>query len=275
MLLEQFTAADRAANIPEFVDLQPTAIRRIQEDFLNDYSFVRAGNEFFRSGQADSAARDYRKALQLNPNSAQAHHKLGFLLYNVERRFDEGMQHLYRAVALNPNDGAAQYDLGYAMLHQNRIDEAVGHLGQAVRLLPNGLDKQYNPTDMNFSLGLALMRTGAHEKAAAAFRRVIVHAPNHAEARYRLAMTLAATGQTDEPMAQYARAVELDPKVDASPVFHSLIAENYARRGQFKEAQMAARKALGLARAAGNTQLVYEIMDRLARYQQSANTNEL
>ena len=50
VLLEHFTAPDLAANIPEFVNAESEAIRKIREQFLNDYSFVRAGNEFFRHG---------------------------------------------------------------------------------------------------------------------------------------------------------------------------------------------------------------------------------
>ena len=48
VLLEHFTAPDRAANIPEFLNAEPTAIKKIREQFLNDYSFVRAGDAFFR-----------------------------------------------------------------------------------------------------------------------------------------------------------------------------------------------------------------------------------
>ncbi|UCD51871.1 MAG: PD40 domain-containing protein, partial [Phycisphaerales bacterium] len=47
VLLAHLTAPDRAANIPEFVNAPPTAIGKIHEQFLNDYSFVRAGDEFF------------------------------------------------------------------------------------------------------------------------------------------------------------------------------------------------------------------------------------
>ena len=43
VLLERFTSADRAANIPEFVRLSGDAIAEIKEEFLDAYSFLRAG----------------------------------------------------------------------------------------------------------------------------------------------------------------------------------------------------------------------------------------
>ena len=81
--LERFTQPDRAANIPEFVNLRASAIRRIRESFLNDYSFLRAGNEFYKQGDHEPAIQQYRKAIELNPRSSTARQKLGFLLFNV------------------------------------------------------------------------------------------------------------------------------------------------------------------------------------------------
>ena len=57
VLLDHLTSANWAANIPEFVNARPDAIAKIDEQFLNDYSFVRAGNEFYRNEDADSAIR--------------------------------------------------------------------------------------------------------------------------------------------------------------------------------------------------------------------------
>ena len=50
ILLEHFTASDRAANIPEFVNAGPTAMKKISEKFLDDYSYVRAAIAFIKAG---------------------------------------------------------------------------------------------------------------------------------------------------------------------------------------------------------------------------------
>ena len=47
--LEHLVAPGRAANIPEFVALPPNGIVKVRERFLDDNSFTRAGNEFFRA----------------------------------------------------------------------------------------------------------------------------------------------------------------------------------------------------------------------------------
>ena len=103
-LLSHLTDPKRAANIPEFVNASSSAIRKIREQFLDDFSFVRAAHEFYRANDFDNAIEEYRNALQLNPNNFEAHLKLGSLLFNSQKRAEEGMAHYSRALALRPND---------------------------------------------------------------------------------------------------------------------------------------------------------------------------
>jgi tetratricopeptide (TPR) repeat protein len=255
VLLSHLTSPDRAANIPEFVNARPDAIARINERFLNDYSFVRAGNEFYRHGDADNAIAEYRRALELNPNSVEAHQKLGFLLYNVKDVPEEGMAHLLKTLELDPRNPQAHYDLGMALLYQRKIDEAARHLTEALRQMPNGLDEQYTPTRLHFHLGEALLLSGRSEEARAHLARAIELDPDHAEAHYRLAQALADLGRTDEALPHYAKAVKLDPRVDVSAALHHLLAASYLQKRQFQEAVRHEERALALAQAQGDQQL--------------------
>ena len=45
----------RAANIPEIVDLPPQYIAKISEQFLDDYSYTRSGDEFAKQNDIDAA----------------------------------------------------------------------------------------------------------------------------------------------------------------------------------------------------------------------------
>ncbi|MGB2819417.1 MAG: tetratricopeptide repeat protein [Phycisphaerae bacterium] len=270
VLLSHFTAPDRAANIPEFVNADRSAIVRIQEKFLDDYSFVRAGNQFFRAGEADPAIKEYRKALRLNPNSAEAHLKLGFLLYNVKARHAEGMAHLSEALRLSPGDPRVHYDIGMAMMHQRKLDDAIRHLSEAVRGAPNGIDNQYNAVDMRSNLARALLLKGDARGAGALLAQAADLAPDNAAIHYRLAVALAAQGQIDEPLGHYTKAVGLDPKIDRSTSLHQFLAANYARAGRFDEAVACANRALAMARAAGKTDLARRIEGQIQLYKQNS-----
>ena len=275
VLLERFSAADRAANIPEFVNAQPSAIKRIREKFLNDYSFVRAGNEFFRHGEPDNAIAEYKEALRLNPNNVKAHQKIGFLLYNVKGKVEEGMAHLNKALELDPDNAFVHHDLGMALLHQKKFDQAINHLSHALRRMPKGVDKQYNAFDMHYNLGRALFYSGDFRQSEVHFYKALHLDPENAGLRYNLATTFAAQGKNDEALRHYSKAVSLKPELGKSPVLHDLLAASYAKVGQFSKAVISAEKALNLARAAGNQQLARQIEGRIEFYQQQAVSERL
>ncbi|MCX8108665.1 MAG: tetratricopeptide repeat protein, partial [Verrucomicrobiae bacterium] len=86
VVLDRFTAPDRAANIPEFVRLPADGIEKIRERFVDDYSMARAAYISETQGAIDDAIRDYRKALEINPRNVHAHQRLGFLLYNMKQQ---------------------------------------------------------------------------------------------------------------------------------------------------------------------------------------------
>jgi len=268
VLLEHFTAPDRAANIPEFVNAEPEAIRKIREQFLNDYSFVRAGNEFFRRGEADNAIAEYREALRLNPNNVQAHLKMGFLLYNVKKKSKEGMAHLEKAIRLDPDDAFAHHDLGMALLHQRKFDQAIRHLSEALRRMPKGVDKQYNAVDMHHNLGLALFYNGNFRDSTAHLSEAVRLAPAKGKLHCDLAMALAAEGNSNDALSHYSKAISLQPDIDISPLMHHFLAESYAKAGQFRKAILSAEKALNLAQAAGEQRLAQQIRERIGFYEQ-------
>ena len=256
VLLEHLTSVNWAANIPEFVNARPDAIAKIGEQFLNDYSFVRAGNEFYRHADADNAIQKYKQALELNPDNVEAHQKLGFLFYNVKGQTQEGMTHLLRTLALEPHNARAHYDLGMALLHQQKIDEATAHLMEALRQMPNGLDDQYTPVRLHLTLGEALLLAGRPEEARTHLARVVELDPTNPGGYYRLAQALAALGQTDPALLCYAKAMKLDPKVDVSPALHHFLADGYLRKRLFREAREHEEQALALAQSQGDVQLV-------------------
>ncbi|MHC4111046.1 MAG: tetratricopeptide repeat protein [Planctomycetota bacterium] len=268
ILLEHFTAPDRAANIPEFINAEPTAIKKIREQFLNDYSFVRAGNAFFKQGEADNAIAEYRKALKINPHNVQAHLKMGFLLCNVLGNVEEGVAHLTRALELDPDNAFAHHDLGMALLPQKKFEQAVKHLSQALQHMPEGVDKQYNAVAMHHNLGLALFYCRKFKESTVHLYQAVRLAPDNGKIHYDLAAALASVGNSDDALSHYSKALSLKPDVDKSPILHHFLSESYAKAGQFQKAVLSAEKALNLARAAGDMQLVRQTQERIEYYQQ-------
>jgi tetratricopeptide (TPR) repeat protein len=244
----------RAANIPEFVDAREDSIVRIREQFLDDTSFTRAGNQFYRAGDPDSAIEKYQQALSLNPQNAMAHQKLGFLLFNVKHRPADALPHLENAVRLEPRNPFARFDLGMALLSRGNASNAEPHLAEAARLLPNGYDRQYNLIDLNYNLAMAHYLQGHYNECAKALEAVLCRRTNHARANYLMAMCKAWLGGCEETREYYQAAVRADQSLGHLPDYSEVLSRNYARKGRFAEAFEESEKGWRLAVTAGRTE---------------------
>jgi tetratricopeptide (TPR) repeat protein len=72
----------------------------------------------------ERASEAYRRALELEPDHADAHLNLGRLLHE-QRRLDEAEAHYRAAAAADPDGGRAQYNLGVLLEDRGRPREAM------------------------------------------------------------------------------------------------------------------------------------------------------
>jgi tetratricopeptide (TPR) repeat protein len=273
VLLDNLTNVRWAANIPEFVNAPEDAIARINEKFLNDYSFVRSGNEFYRHEDANNAIQQYSKALEINPNNVEAHQKLGFLLGCVKERPQEGMPHVAKALALEPHNVRAHFDLGMILLRQHKLDEAGTHLAEALARMPaEGLDLRYSPVRLHQGWGEALLLAYRLPEAKTHLTQVVEQEPANPQARYWLAQALAGLGEMEPALEHYTSAVEIDPKVDDSPWLHHVLAQSFIQKRQFGDAISHEERALAQAQAEGDTELAARLKKTLEYYRQLQQT---
>jgi tetratricopeptide (TPR) repeat protein len=73
-----------------------------------------------------SAVADYRHAISLNPNLAEAHHNLGAELTHVGLH-DEAIEEFRTTLRLDPQNDGAKYRLGRALWQSQRFAEALEH----------------------------------------------------------------------------------------------------------------------------------------------------
>jgi tetratricopeptide (TPR) repeat protein len=94
-------------------------------------------------GMWDEAITEYKKAIALNPNYADAHNILGLAYANKGMR-DEAIAEFKKAIALNPNDAEAHNNLGVAYGNKGMLDEAITEFKKAIALNPNYAEAHYN-----------------------------------------------------------------------------------------------------------------------------------
>ncbi len=91
------------------------------------------------TGQLNAAIDQYRKALSLKPNFAEAYSNLGCVLADLERR-NEAMESYRKAIELAP-DNALTYN-NIAMLYREigKYSEAIEYSQKALALKPDFAD---------------------------------------------------------------------------------------------------------------------------------------
>jgi Tfp pilus assembly protein PilF len=85
-----------------------------------------------RLKQFDASEAEFRKVLELDPDSPGALNYLGYMLADRGVRLDEAQKMIVRALELDPDNGAYLDSLGWVYYRQNRLDDAEQALVRAL-----------------------------------------------------------------------------------------------------------------------------------------------
>jgi Tol biopolymer transport system component/Flp pilus assembly protein TadD len=143
VLLEHFTAADRAANIPEFVNVKPERFAHIRQEFADYYTHYRVGVAYEQRHEYDKAIEEFRTALNEEPNHVESLHLMASCLARLDRQ-EEAMPYARRAAGLAPNSVMVHALLGGLLCSTGRYDEARTHLEAAYAANPGDISTANN-----------------------------------------------------------------------------------------------------------------------------------
>ena len=93
---------------------------------------------FYGMWDAGTADQEFRRAIELDPNNANAHHWYATYLQSV-RRFEESLNEISRAQTLDPDSASILADKGILLWRAGRRDEALRLLRQLEQADPNSL----------------------------------------------------------------------------------------------------------------------------------------
>jgi Flp pilus assembly protein TadD len=246
ILIENSTAANRAVNIPEFVNIPPETVLKIATPAAEFARAVDRGAEAMTAKQYEQAVTELNRALELSPGESTVHNNLGVALTELGR-LEEARQHLKKAVELNPQFAEAYNNLGEALVRGGAVDDALRKFEKAVELDPEHADAQKN-------LGTTLARAGRAGEAIPHLKKAVAVTPDGAEARRDLGHALAESGNLQEASAELERADKLSGGKD--PLALYLLSRVYADLRRLPEAERAAQQALAIATAQGNQRLI-------------------
>jgi len=193
----------------------------------------------------DNAIANYDKALEINPNYAQAYAGLsevysfrGFYRYEVKDEYEEyynkSYQNMKKALQHGPNLKETQRALALNYLHLSREKDAEAAANRVLQMDPNDAESLYivwaangkRPNDpgirnalrinpnlvmAHVDLGTAyFFKTGNYKKAAAHFKKAVELADSPQLHNY-LGTVLRTQGYYPRAISEYMRALELEP----------------------------------------------------------------
>jgi Flp pilus assembly protein TadD len=217
VVLERFTGDDRAANIPEFVPLPAEAIAKIKEQFLDAYSFLRAGMANERTGNYPAAVKAYERGLAVEPSNVELLNSLGFALFQ-QGKSKEAVVALEKALEVDPKHWKAHNNLALASIDLGELEVAEAHFRESLAIKPQ-------PAIYN-DLGFVLEREGLPDEAIAMYRKAVALDPKLASAQYNLGSSLARSGKYAEAERHLRSALKTDPTNAAAQQKLAEVVEN-------------------------------------------------
>src|SRR5947209_5913373 len=119
---------------------------------------------FFSEIDLPGAMREYKRAIELKPNDADAHHWFGNDALAAVGQFEEAIVEGKRSVELDPLSLVINADLGVTFFYARRYDESARQLRKTLELDPGSFYPHYN-------LGLLLQATGDLSGAIAEYEK--------------------------------------------------------------------------------------------------------
>jgi tetratricopeptide (TPR) repeat protein/Tol biopolymer transport system component len=296
VVLDRFTGTYGAANIPEFVPLPADSIAKIKEQFLDAYSFLRAGMANERTGNYPAAVRAYDRGLAVEPENVELLNAKGFALFQ-QGESEEAVVALEKALEVDPKHWKAHNNLALASIDIGELELAEAHYRESVAIEPQSaiyndlgfvLERQglsHEAVEMyrksleldpesetaQYNLAASLAQSGEFAEAETYFRKVLANNPT-SKAYNGLGIVLLQQGRVDEAIVSLQKAIEVDPGNAAA---YDQLGTILIRQGKLEEAASTYRALIRNQPSAAAHQELAQVLTRLGRTEEARKELEM
>lgn len=257
IVVENATAANRAVNIPEFVNIPPGGLVKIDAPVTDFYRLIDLASDALDAGRSEEALPLLKQAVESTPGDAEAHNSYGCALAAAGRAA-EAIAQFRLAIDLSPDYPDPHNNLASALAQSGQAGDVVGEFRKALALRPDY-------PEALAGLGSMLAQSGKTSEALPLLQKAVQNAPQNLTARAGLALALSAAGRPQEALPHAREAVTLSN--GQNPQVLDLLGRIYADTGKVAEAIEATQRALDVALQMGDRQLADDLRARLASYQ--------
>ncbi len=167
--------------------------------------YFESGMKYYDQQKYDSAAIQFKKALQVDPRYGDAHYQLGMTFIKLEKPGD-ALKEFSDAVDSDPSNLKARLELG-------GLYWAAGakHYGQAEEQARYVIEHDANNPQAYLLLGNVLLGQRHQQDAVEAYNKVLSLDPKNPSAYLNRGIMYASMGQTGDAVKDFEKAIEVDP----------------------------------------------------------------
>jgi tetratricopeptide (TPR) repeat protein len=222
VLVENATAANRAVNLPEFVNLSYEEFTGIDVPAVDHYEPYKRGTKLAQEGRHAEAVSEFEKALagetrEWRFNDWRIHENMSKVLLGLGDT-ERAIEHVEKSLTLNPYNAELHANLGYILFERGQLPRAREHLDVALKLAPENAQNWYNRASLRATRGDS---AGAIDDYTEAIRRD----PDYGEAYNGRGIAHRSEGRLEEAAADFDSAVRLLPDDPTGWYFRALIRE--------------------------------------------------
>jgi Tfp pilus assembly protein PilF len=165
IIVDNTTAANRAVNIPEFVNMPLDGIDKIDPQATEFYRLFDRVYAYVEKKQMPEAIQTLSEAIKLDPDDALAHYDMATLLSETDRE-REALEEFRKASDLEPGNTLYIEHLAVSLALNGDRNGAVAQFQKAIALLPASAEYRFN-------FGFALATNGDYAAAMAPLEKAV------------------------------------------------------------------------------------------------------
>ncbi len=210
---------------------------------------LKRGVALAEDGQFAEAIREHERAIEINPQYAQARINL-IQLYGRTKQTEKAEEQYRALLQLNPNLAEAHYNFGVLMNETGRLEQAAAAFDRSLEINPHFAEARLN-------LGAIAERGQKYDDAMEHYRLAAEARPNLREAHFQYARMLIFKGRLPEAIDELRQTIAIED--EGQPRYLYALGATYARAGDSIKALKYMRQARERAHALKQTALLGQI----------------
>ena len=202
VIVDNTTAANRAVNIPEFVNVPQDGLEHIDPQATEFYRLFDEAFKLMEDNQIPDAIQRFRQAIERDPDDAVTHYVLATALSGNDQE-REAQEEYRKACLLAPTNAAFFSHLGVSMVLNGDAAGAMEQFQKAISLAPGS-------PEYRFDLGIGLESRGDFAGAVEPLQKAVeLSNGKNWRALAELAKAYSATGRSADAIQAVRQAIDI------------------------------------------------------------------